>query len=206
MIQLIYVINSVWATVFLQPTLEIPRPSMPTHFYYFVFHFFYLHFSDNFWITMVSWKPEVSVHSSLHKASFCMLHVRLNWPLTLHYKPERRLHRSTIGVKSSECSSVANGSSATPQDLFSLAAKWDKTKASPIRGINATLSPMCLCLSLMSQILLSQVQTYCALGEGTLSSLADSSLSPPLPKPYIVQKLPSYTTAVVAHLCSLPVI
>lgn len=45
-----------------------------------------------------------------------MPYSRLNWPVTLQDKLEWRLHRSTIGVKSSECSSMANSSSLTLQD------------------------------------------------------------------------------------------
>ena len=101
-----------------------------------------------------------------------MPHSRLNWPVTLQDKPEWRLCRSTIGVKSSECSSVANGSSLTLQDSFSLAAKCDKTNASPIRGISAALSPVCLCLSPTSQVLCVRCR-HTVVGAKALRGLAD---------------------------------
>lgn len=47
---------------------------------------------------------------------------------------------------------MANGSSLALQDSFSLAAKCDKTNASPIRGISTALYPVCLCLSPTSQV------------------------------------------------------
>lgn len=107
----------------------------------------------------------------LHTANFYTLRSRLNWPVALQDKPELRLCRSTIGVKSSECSSVGNGSSLTLQDSFSIAAKCDKTNASPIRGISAALSPVYLCQSFEPSTLSGADISW--LGAKTLRGLED---------------------------------